>query len=182
MPTIHQYHELALKQLGILKNSELQLTTFLEVMKNKASDSILKLLIHENRQNTRIRFRCLEKISPQEPAEFTTGPVEGINGIIKEGFDLLEKESDPVLIDAVILHILLLMSYYKLGNYHSVLLYFTPLEFKEESKLIDQAFKLEEYSLQEISDTMASHYANHTRPLIIKPSWIVPEKLDDLLR
>lgn len=178
MPTAHNYRNLALKQLVILNQSEKQLFTFSKVMKHKASSPILKVLIGENEQNTLIRIRCLEEVLSQLPAVPTETSIEGINGIMREGFTLLKNEAEPDLIDVSILHVLLLSSYYKLGSYQSVLIYFNPAEFEKEFRLIKQAYKLEEYNMQETSDMMLSHHSNQVYPFIRQEPEIFPEKLN----
>jgi len=158
MKTIHNYRELALKQLGIMYRSENQYILYLKVFSHKAHTDGLKMLLLELIMQAETKLDFLAKVMKELDYKHSPTGTEGMNGIFKEGFRLLEQDSNAVLVDATLLHVLILSGNYKLGNYRTLQLYFRSLNFERPAKILEEIVHMEEAALDRIIELIKEDY------------------------
>lgn len=151
MKSIHNYRELALKHLSIMYKSEHQFLVYLQVLTYKASASKLKELLFDVKQSSNYKLNYLLQIMNSMKNTHIQAGSEGINGLFKETFKLIDEDSSPALVDATLLHSLILASHYKLGNYKTLLLYFRSLDFQQEADLMQKILYAEEAILKRVT-------------------------------
>jgi ferritin-like metal-binding protein YciE len=158
MKSIHNYRDLCLKHLSILYRTEEQYVTYLRVLGHKARSEPLKNLLPELMNAAFVKQEWMNAIFASLNTSPALVPTEGINGIFKEGFRLLNDEDHASLADASILHTLVLSSYYKLGNYRSLFLYFESLEFSAQAGQLAKILSAEENALSQMQEQITESY------------------------
>ncbi|MFP4094255.1 MAG: DUF892 family protein [Cyclobacteriaceae bacterium] len=158
MKSIHNYRDLSLNHLSIMYRSEEQYITYLRVFGHKARTPALRDLLMELMHAAYMKQEWMNTIFASMKAHPLRLSSEGINGIFKEGFKLLHEDDKPTLADATMMHTLVLTSYYKLGNYRTLLLYFHSLEFSEQAEQLQKIINAEENSLKKISRLISDDY------------------------
>ena len=158
MKTIHNYRDLALKQLSILYWSERQYATYLKVFSHKSHVAQLKVLLFDISQNAEVKAELLQQAMEELDYKPTHTSTEGMNGIFKEGFKLISQDEHPSLVDATIIHSLILASHYKLGNFKTLLLYFRSLDFDPQAEMMEQIIALEESVLHKLNQMIKEEF------------------------
>src|ERR1700758_2964646 len=98
---LESLHELFVDELQDLYSAENMIIKALPKMADKASSPELKNALQEHLQETRGQVRRLDQIFDQIPdVDRDDKKCKGIEGIIKEGEDLLKKDADADVRDA----------------------------------------------------------------------------------
>jgi ferritin-like metal-binding protein YciE len=162
MKSIHNYRELALKHLSIMYRSEHQFLVYLQVLSYKANAAKLKGLLFDVKLSSNYKLNYLLQIMRSMKNTHGQAGSEGINGLFKETFKLIDEDSSPALVDATLLHSLILASHYKLGNYKTLLLYFHSLDFHHEADLMQKIIHAEEAVLKRINTLVKEDFLMNT--------------------
>lgn len=138
--------------------SELQFLIYLQVYSNKADATKLKDLLFDLKQSSNYKLNYLLQIMKSLKNPYLQASSEGINGLFKETFSLIEEDGNAALVDATLLHSLILASHYKFGNYETLLLYFRSLDFHEEADLMQKITHAEKAILKRINNLVKEDF------------------------
>lgn len=136
MNTLCHYRELAIGQMSHQYNVEEQCLMCLEVLLHKAFDPGLRQTIALSMTDARLRMNTLRGLLSSMNTSAQAGGTAGADGILKEGFQRLEWETDVTLRDAIILQTIILLHQYRLGNYQIIHHYFRALDWGYEAYLV----------------------------------------------
>lgn len=122
--------KLAELQIKYLYHTEMQCLMYLKVLGHKMTNPIWKETIADYSLVTDHKVRNLEQLMTMMHIAEGNKNTAGINGIMSEGFEQIEKEENPSIVDTIILKTVILSSHYKLGNYRMLLCYLQPRTYE----------------------------------------------------
>lgn len=102
-----------------LYSAERQIIEALPKMIDACSDDELRSALEEHLEVTRKQKDRLEKISEDEGFDLKGHKCKGMEGLIKEGEELLEEDVDPDVLDAAIIEAAQRVEHYEIAAYGS---------------------------------------------------------------
>lgn len=142
--------KLILKYIGVLHKAENQYASFIHVFSFKAThqglaDYLYQLHIQVNNNQKRLSkiIKGLYEKIPEENAD-------GLKGIFKEGYYMIDGEHDTGTIDSIISLSVIHASHYKLNYYFQLLTYLKESYHEGLSHVVENIIKEEERLLEEI--------------------------------
>ena len=154
---LESLHELLVDELQDLYSAENMIIKALPKMADKASSPELKSALQEHLQETRGQVRRLDQIFDQIPdVDRDDKKCKGIEGIIKEGEDLLKKDADADVRDAGIIASAQKVEHYEIASYGTVRTYANLLGRQAWAELLQQTLS-EEKSADQKLNALAEH-------------------------
>ena len=138
------------KYIGVLLNTELQYCTFVDVFYHKASYTPLKemlVLLGEQARNHRVTLHYLMEELLLSPTD--TGS-EGLRGIFREAFYMIEDTEDDELVDEMMIFSLIQAAYFKLSYYQHILDLFRQKGLKLYIQRIEDIISVEEEAIAQL--------------------------------
>lgn len=151
MKAINNYQDLAFTLLSKMYRSEHQYITYLQVFDHKASSTKLKSLLFDLKQSTNYKLYLHHQLIRRLKSPLNSSAGEGMNGIFKEAFLVLNDVGTKNITETIILNTLLLASHYKLGSYLTLILYLRAIGFENETKILQKIINTEESVLGRIN-------------------------------
>jgi ferritin-like metal-binding protein YciE len=133
-------HDLYVHELKDLHNAEAQLIKALPKMAKAATSEELRAAFEDHLAETEQQAERLEKIL-EELGEGTRAPkCKGMEGIIKEGEELLKKKKDaePEALDAALIAAAQRVEHYEIAGYGTARTYAQILGFQQAANLLQQ--------------------------------------------
>ncbi len=152
------YQELALKHLSIMYRTEHQFLIYLQVFAHKAKTRKLQGLLFDLKQSINYKLNFLQQMMKSMKNPYLQASSEGVNGLFKETFNLIENDKNTSRLEATILHSLILASHFKLGNYSTLMFYFRSLDFDKEADLMQKVILAEKAVLSRINTLMMDDF------------------------
>lgn len=126
-----------------------------KVLANRVRDGRLKRLFVEQllpavetkKQSLYLIIRLMD-LHPHE------GSTAGINGIMDECFQEIEDMENEELVDDIILHTMVVLLHYELGNYRMLLSYLRNVDLDFQITTIEDILEREEHILDLLMDTL----------------------------
>jgi len=154
---LESLHELFVDELQDLYSAENMIIKALPKMADKASSPELKNALQEHLQETRGQVRRLDQIFDQIPdVDRDDKKCKGIEGIIKEGEDLLKKDADADVRDAGIIAGAQKVEHYEIAAYGTVRTYANLLGRQAWAELLQQTLSEEKNADQKLN-ALAEH-------------------------
>jgi ferritin-like metal-binding protein YciE len=154
---LESLHELFVDELQDLYSAENMIIKALPKMADKASSPELKNALQEHLQETRGQVRRLDQIFDQIPdVDRDDKKCKGIEGIIKEGEDLLKKDADADVRDAGIIAGAQRVEHYEIAAYGTVRTYANLLGRQAWAELLQQTLSEEKNADQKLN-ALAEH-------------------------
>ena len=179
--TLYYYRELALDQMSRQYNVEDQCLMCLEVLLHKASDPRLRQTLAFSMTDARLRMNTLRGLLSSMNTSTQTGSTAGANGILKEGFQRLERETNVTLRDAIILQTIILLHQYRLGNYRIIHHYFRALDWSYEAYLLQGLLADAESTLSQCTDLLTATASHADTKTCLSPPAATPSPVADLV-
>ncbi|MEO9804957.1 MAG: DUF892 family protein [Reichenbachiella sp.] len=164
MEKITNLKDLLIEQIRELYNAEKQQQHALPKLKEKAEARELKLAIQYHLAETADHITRLEKVFQQLEVASFGEESEAMQKLIKEGYDLVERSSDPEVLDASIIAAMQYMEHFEMAGYGTACTYANELGLREiaeqlhftldEEKKIDE--KLTEMAIAKINQKAKS--------------------------
>lgn len=135
--------DLYLVQLRDLYSAESQIIEALPEMIETASDEELRSALEEHLEVTKEQKNRLEKIFDELDEKPGRHKCKGMEGLIEEGDEMLEKDGEASVIDAGIIAAAQRVEHYEIAGYGTVRTYAERLGETEAARLLDQTLNEE---------------------------------------
>jgi ferritin-like metal-binding protein YciE len=135
--TANSLQELYVEQLQDLYSAEQQIIKALPKMIEAAQSEDLRNALHEHLEVTRTQARRIETICQKLEEDPENEKCKGMEGVIKEGSDLLKEVSEEVR-DAAIIAAAQRVEHYEMAGYGTARTYATLLGDDEAASLLEQ--------------------------------------------
>jgi ferritin-like metal-binding protein YciE len=146
----NSFQELYVEQLQDLYDAENQIIKALPKMIEAAQSEELRDALNEHLEVTRAQAGRIETICQELGEEAEGEKCKGMEGVIKEGSDLLKEVSEEVR-DAAIIAAAQRVEHYEMAGYGTARTYATLLGFDEAANLLEQTLEEEKEADQTLS-------------------------------
>ena len=152
---LESLRELFVQELEDLYSAENMIVKALPKMMEKTSSPELRKALDEHLQQTRGHVRRLDQIFDQLPkADREDHKCKGMEGVIKEGEDLIKKDAEPEVRDAGIISAAQRVEHYEMAGYGTVRTYARLLGHSDWAQLLQQTLD-EEKDADRILNTLS---------------------------
>lgn len=136
---LESLRELFVQELEDLYSAENMIVKALPKMMEKTSSPELRRALDEHLQQTRGHVRRLDQIFDQLPkVDREDHKCKGMEGVIKEGEDLIKKDAEPEVRDAGIISSAQRVEHYEMAGYGTVRTYARLLGHNDWAQLLQQ--------------------------------------------
>ena len=135
---LQNLHDLFVEQLQDLYSAEQQLVEALPKMANASSHEELRDAFEQHLEETRGHVRRLEQIFNEIGVAPGGEKCKGMEGLIKEGQEVLETQGDPSAIDAALIAAAQRVEHYEIAGYGTVKTLAGHLDLDDVKGLLDQ--------------------------------------------
>lgn len=136
---LESLRELFVEELQDLYSAENMIIKALPKMIEKSSSPDLKKALEEHLQQTRGQIRRLDQIFDQLPkVDREDRKCKGMEGLLKEGEDILKEKAEPEVRDAAIISAAQRVEHYEMAGYGTVRTYARLLGHAEWAQLLQQ--------------------------------------------
>lgn len=136
---LESLRELFVEELQDLYSAENMIIKALPKMMEKSSSPNLKRALDEHLQQTRGQVRRLDQIFDQLPkVDREDRKCKGMEGVIKEGDDVLKESAEPEVRDAAIISAAQRVEHYEMAGYGTVRTYAKLLGHADWAQLLQQ--------------------------------------------
>lgn len=153
---LNSMEDLLLHELRDLYSAEKQLTKALPKMAKSADSQELAKLIEEHLAETEKQVERLESIFDQIEKS-SRGPLcKGMEGLIKEGSELMEEEGEPAVKDAALISAAQRVEHYEIAGYGSARTYAQQLGLDDVAELLQQSLDEEHAANEKLNELALS--------------------------
>jgi ferritin-like metal-binding protein YciE len=131
-------HDLFVDQLQDLYSAETQLVDALPKLAGAASHEELRDAFEQHLAETREHVKRLERILKDIGEEPGGETCKGMQGLIKEGEEVLKEEGDPTVIDAALIAAAQRVEHYEIAGYGTVKTLAGHLDLGDAESLLDE--------------------------------------------
>ncbi|HEX5436505.1 MAG TPA: ferritin-like domain-containing protein [Gemmatimonadaceae bacterium] len=136
-------NELYLDQLRDLYSAEKQLLSALPTMAKRSSHPGLKSGFQQHEAQTKTHVQRLDQIFQQLGQNPSGQTCVGMQGLIKEGEELLKKQSEPDVLDAALIAAAQRVEHYEIAGYGCVRTFANLLGHPEQADLLQRTLNEE---------------------------------------
>ena len=144
-------HELYVEQLKDLYDAEHQIVKALPNMISEVSSQQLRSALNEHLQITKQQAGRIERIFENIGQKVKGEKCKGMEGIIKEGIELVKKAEDEDVRDAATIAAAQRVEHYEIAGYGTVRTYAQLLDEQESAQLLQQTLDEEKEADQELT-------------------------------
>jgi ferritin-like metal-binding protein YciE len=148
--TANSLQELYVEQLQDLYSAEQQIIKALPKMIEAAQSDELRNALNEHLEVTQTQASRIETICEELGEDPEKEKCKGMEGVLKEGSDLLKEAGEPVR-DAAIIAAAQRVEHYEMAGYGTARTYATLLGFDEAASLLEQTLEEEKEADQTLS-------------------------------
>lgn len=148
--------ELYLGELRDLYDAEHQIIKALPKMISKTSSDELKSALTEHLEVTRQQAERLEQIFQNMGEKAKTEKCHGVEGVIKEGGELLKETDDEDVRDAAIISAAQKVEHYEIASYGTVRTWASLLGEQEAADLLEQTLNEEKEADEKLNEIAES--------------------------
>jgi ferritin-like metal-binding protein YciE len=148
--------DLYMEQLRDLYDAEHQLIKALPKMADEATSEDLRSALEEHLDVTRQQASRIEQIFNQMGEKPKAQKCKGMEGLVKEGSEVLEEDMDEDVKDAAIIAAAQRVEHYEIAGYGTVRTYANLLGENEAARLLEQSLEEEKEADQTLND-IAEH-------------------------
>lgn len=139
-----QLKDLLAHELQDVYDAEHQITRALPKMMEAASSTELKNAFQEHLTQSEEQISRLEQVFRMLKVEAERVPCKGMQGLIKEGNELLEEQKPGEVLDAALISAAQKVEHYEMAAYGSLRTYAYQLGFQDAAQLLQQTLDEEE--------------------------------------
>lgn len=147
---LNNLHDVLAHEIEDLYSAEQQLVEALPTMADQASSTKLKEALESHLKQTEEHVSRLEEAAEKLDIELDGVVCQGMEGLLKEGSDLLEQNPSPAL-DAAMISAAQRVEHYEIAAYGSAAEFADKLGEKEVAKLLKATLKEEEKADEKLS-------------------------------
>lgn len=141
---MHSLSDLYYAELHDLYDCENQILKALPKMREAASSPELRNAFDQHLEQTERHVKRLEDIFEMHAEKVKGEKCEGIEGIIKEGKELMSKDAEPMVRDAALISAAQRVEHYEIAAYGCVRTYALQLGFDRAARLLETTLREEE--------------------------------------
>ena len=156
---LNSLRDLYVTELKDLYNGEQLILKALPKMMENASSSDLRNAFQEHLGQTRQQVERLEKIFQQLDESPKGQKCKGVEGIIDEGEDMMDKDAPPAVRDAALISSAQRVEHYEIAGYGTVRTYARRLGFEDQAQLLNETLQEEGATDKKLTD-LAESYIN----------------------
>jgi ferritin-like metal-binding protein YciE len=149
-------HDLYVEELRDLYNAENQLLKALPKMARAASDESLSAAFLEHLEVTRGQVDRLDRIFKKLGEKPTGKKCVAMEGLIKEGKEMMEEDAEPAVLDAALIAAAQKVEHYEIAGYGTVRTYARLLGYEEAADLLQETLDEEGETDQKLTDLAES--------------------------
>ncbi|MBV9342207.1 MAG: ferritin-like domain-containing protein [Acidobacteria bacterium] len=149
--TINSLQDLYLEQLRDLYDAENQLIKALPKMAQAAASEELRTGIEEHLEQTKEHAERLEKIFERLEQKAKGEKCKGMEGLLKEGSDILQEDMPETTKDAAIIAAAQKVEHYEIASYGTARTYAELLGNNEAAELLEQTLEEEKETDQKLT-------------------------------
>ncbi len=149
---IESLRDLYLEQLQDLYNAEQQLIKALPKLAKAASSQDLKAAFEEHLDKTRQHAQRIETICEQMGEKAQGQKCKAMEGLVKEGGDVLDEDMEETIKDAAIIAAAQRVEHYEIAGYGCVCAYATRLGENDAAELLAQTLEEEKEADKTLSE------------------------------
>lgn len=154
---LQSLNDLLIKELQDLYDAENRIIEALPKMAEKASSPELRAGLNQHLEQTRGQVRRLDQIFDQiRDIDREDGKCKGIEGIVKEGEELLKKDAEPEVRDAGIIASAQKVEHYEIASYGTVRTYAQLVGRQDWARLLEETENEEKETDRKLNQ-LASH-------------------------
>ncbi|MBW3625305.1 MAG: ferritin-like domain-containing protein [Armatimonadetes bacterium] len=135
--------DLFVEELQDLYSAEQQIIEALPKMAESASNPQLKTAFEEHLKMTQEQKSRLEKIAQQLGVDPSGKHCKGMEGLIKEGQELMKEDADPAVLDAGLITAAQRVEHYEIAGYGTARTYASTLGHAEVCRLLQTTLEEE---------------------------------------
>ncbi len=141
--TLNNLEDVYIHELRDLYSAEKQITQALPKLAKAVSSEELKNGFQEHLEQTRGQIQRLEKIFKRLGKSPTGEKCKGMEGLLEEGSDFIEKKAGPDVLDAGIIVGAQKVEHYEIAGYGSVCTFAELLGYEEDLELLKETLNEE---------------------------------------
>lgn len=149
-------HDLYVEELRDLYNAENQLLKALPRMAKAASDESLRAAFEEHLEVTRGQVDRLDRIFKKLGEKPTGKKCAAMEGLIKEGKEMMAEDADPAVLDAALIGTAQKVEHYEIAGYGTVRTFARMLGYEEAADLLQETLDEEGETNQKLTDLAES--------------------------
>jgi len=140
---INSLHDLYVEELRDLYNAETQIAKALPKMAKAAGAAELRSALEEHLQVTREQVERLERIFERLNESPKGSKCKGMEGIIEEGEEMLDKDAPEQVRDAALISAAQRVEHYEMAGYGTARTYARQLGYDDHAELLQQTLNEE---------------------------------------
>jgi len=141
---MHSLYDLYLAELHQLYDVEHQIQRAMPKMMEKASSEELRSAFRNHLDQTGLEINRLESVFDMHTEKPGSQKCDGMEGIIREGRDLLKADVDPIVRDAALISAAQRIEHYEIAVYGCVRTYAEQLGFDRAARILQETLSEEE--------------------------------------
>ena len=156
-PEFHNLEDLFWDQVKDIYDAEQRLTDALPKMADAANDPVLKSAFREHLDQTRQHVERLETIFRSLDLKPGGETCEGMEGLIKEGEEMIKSKGEPEAKDAGLIAAAQRVEHYEIAGYGTVRTYAELLGDEQAMRLLERTLQEEEETDERLTEIAESH-------------------------
>jgi ferritin-like metal-binding protein YciE len=144
--------QLYVKELKDLYSAENQILKALPKMIKAATHAELKKAFQTHLKQTEVHVQRLARICKELDEKPTGKHCNGMEGVIKEGAEMIQEKPAPAILDAGLIAAAQHVEHYEMAGYGSVRTWAETLGFDNQAKLLQQTLEEEEKTDELLTD------------------------------
>lgn len=152
-------HDLLVHELKDLYSAEKQITKALPKMAKAVSSEELRQAFEEHLEQTKGQIERLEQMFELLEASARGKKCAGMEGLLEEGSELLEKNMDPEVRDAALIGAAQKVEHYEIAGYGTAACYANMLGLEDVARLLHETLEEEKETDQKLT-TLAESKVN----------------------
>jgi len=153
---VNSLRDLYVEQLKDLYDAENQIIKALPKMADTANSDDLRSAFEEHMEKTRGHAQRIERIFEEMGEKAKGQKCKGMEGLIKEGREVIEEDMDEDVKDAALIAAAQRVEHYEIAGYGTVRTYATLLGERDAAALLEQTLEEEKEADQTLND-IAEH-------------------------
>jgi ferritin-like metal-binding protein YciE len=156
---LNSLHDLYVNDLRDLYDAESRLIKTLPKTVEAASSPELRQALEQHLEQSKVQVQRLEKIFGKLGESIKGQKCKGMEGIIEEGEDLMDKDAPPAVADAALISTTQRMEHYEIAGYGTLCNFARRLGFEDHAQLLHQTLEEERETDRKLT-SLADSYIN----------------------
>jgi ferritin-like metal-binding protein YciE len=155
MANLESLHDLYLSELADLYSAEEQIVKALPKMIEKAQNPELRQALEDHLEETRGHVERLEQVFEMHGENLEKQKCKGMEGVLKEGDELVGKDAPPSVRDAAIISAAQRVEHYEMAAYGTVRTWAEQLGYEKAAAVLQETLDEEMTADEKLTDIAA---------------------------